>query len=61
MPIDIDLPRAPEDAMNLGYRLGLQAGYGEGLADGVDLGLDVGTYSAAYAPVMSFPEPVDVC
>lgn len=60
VPAHIDPPRTPEDAMALGYRLGLQAGYGEGLADGVDLGLDVGTYSAAFAPVFTFSEPVDV-
>ena len=59
-PENIDPPRTPEDAMTLGYRLGLQAGYGEGLADGVGLGLDVGTYSAAYAPVFSSAEPVDI-
>lgn len=59
----VDPPRSPEDAMTMGYRMGLQAGYGEGLADGVDLGMDVGTCFATSAaiPVVSFPEPVDVC
>jgi hypothetical protein len=63
LPQNVDPPKTPEDAMAMGYRMGLQAGYGEGLADGVDLGMDVGTCFAqsAATPVISFPEPVDVC
>lgn len=60
MPLVGSMPGTPEEALERGYRLGLQVGYGEGLLDGVDLGIDVGMY-AAYTPVVSYPEPVDIC
>ena len=37
-PAPPELPRTPQEALELGFRLGLQTGYGEGFVDGVDLG-----------------------
>jgi len=48
-PPSVIVPKDPQEALNLGYKLGVKKGWGEGLLDGVDVGLDVGIEVAAEA------------
>lgn len=55
MPQNVEIPKDPEEALILGFRMGLKRGWGKGLAEGVGVGMDVGMELSAVSD-----EPFDL-
>lgn len=49
IPISVNVPADPEEALRLGIMIGRREGYGAGLVDGTELGFDVGVEAAELA------------